>query len=481
MAAVTVSLASWTPATRIQEWSRACLSIGWPVLLLTLPVTTPAFLGCSSGQIRPPAAIFAFFMLPAALVLCWRSWLNDVPIRRLLVFVAFAVVVGAITVVGNPPWLPGKPTALMLYGKGLMALSAGVAIYLVARACIRTPEELLRSLLFLLIGLGLSVMMAVFQVLSFTELTGLRGLVVALSELICPLYNDPLLGGLPPHGGRGHGLAYEPSYLASQLTLLLLPLGWWALRVRAVVLGHLALAIAMLGIFFSGSRGGIVSGSVIFLMGAVWLSTYVGTWKHVILTVLLSGACAISGWLAVRGLPYMESSTEAVSQIFGHHPGDEVKGHSEQFILMLRLLEKTSLVPRASAGVAAFEVFVDHPLVGAGLGLAPLSMPAHFPVWSKHWSEMLRSNDAGEPFLVTPMAMVVRIPAEFGLVGLSLIGWFILGHRFFSRGASDPQSLLCAAVLLALTFDSLLVASFAMSAFALAVALLSAARQADEA
>ena len=456
-----LSMIDFLQQTRIHAWCRACIAIGWPVLLILLPVTTPTFWGCGPGQIRPPAGVFALLLLLPASVLYWRSWRNDTVIRRLILFGLYAVGFGAVVVLVDPPLLAGKPSAMELYIKAILALGTGFALYLVARASICNQADLRRTLFFLIIGLGLSVALAVAQVLSLLEMSWIRGFVVFVSSLICPLYDITFLN--VPHGGRGHGLAYEPSYLASQLTLLLLPLGWWAVRTKALLLGHVALSIAMLGIFFSGSRGGILMGVVVFSVGGIWL-TITGAWRQAVLAICISGACATVGWLEIKRLAYVETSIEAVRARL-HVDADGQQG-------WLSLLIRVNLAPRATAAVSACAVFTAHPLCGSGLGLAPLEMPRHFPAWSLGHEEPQRVKNSGEEFLLYPMAMLIRIPAELGIIGVLLITWFLAGHRLPVWKWREAKAPLAASLLMALFFDSFLISSFAMPAFALAVAML---------
>lgn len=456
-------------------WTEAPIRFAWRAVLILAPVTTLTLLGPPSS-IRPLSAIVAFLVLPVVLLTDRRRLLADRAVRWLLAAAAVAVVGGAIALlVHRPDDLPGKATAAGQYVKAVVSLALGIGIYLLARNRLRTQADLLPAARWLLLGASACVALAFLQVLSLGPLAAIRPVIETLSRPFADY------SSAQPYMGRGHGFTGEPSYLASFLLLILLPVGF-ALAARDVIaqvrLGVFAIAIAAAGCGIAGSRLGLLALPVLVSAGAVTLAL-TGRWRRALAIAAIAAAAAVAGWLPLRGNSYVHAP---IAQPSVH----EVNPQGSITCLGQALMDPShdsstgfpgphatrSIGPRLAAATATIRVIQEHPLLGAGFGQSPLLLPARMPHWAHPYQEVQGWIAPGASGLATPMSLALRILAECGLIGLGLAFAAIIAHRPIAWNAS----VIAIAVVggLALLVDSLTLATLALPSMWLLLAAICA-------
>lgn len=419
---------------------------GWRLLLCLVPITSPVVLGGEQGSIRPPASLLAVLLTPLAVLCGWRWLRADPAVRRLAIWALAVIGLGALLILIRPfPPFAGKPGPWPLFVKAVLSIVSGLGVYLVARVMLRDRDDLHRSLPWLGSALVVAVLLAGAQTATAGADGWARTLVEAVSSPFCSQYGEHSL----PHSGRGHGFAYEPSYLASQILLLLLPLtviGLTSLsRPGSRVWGMILAATAGFGLMVSGSRAGIALGGAL-LLGSIFLLLVLKLGRSVIPLAVCLGIGALPGYFLIKGNAYLVSGYSAAV----------AKPKSP----WVQRLSNAGLVYRAASTVAAASIFAERPLLGTGLGQSPLLLPRHLPEWSREDLEISRALGDGTSSVLKPMAMLARLPAETGLVGSLLLLWFIWAHR--PRRSSPAAWVVAGLGSGALLIDSILLASFAL-------------------
>ncbi len=422
------------------------LSALWLLCLLLIPVTSPVWLGGSEGGIRPLAAIPALLAMPLVLLsLGPRIW-QEKSIAWTMLAAMGILVSGLLLAVWDGDAI-GRPLRLGWYAKGALSLAVGLAFYLIARDRLRTSRDLEAATPWILGGMSVSVLLAFFQVLSVETFPSVRNLVSTVSAPFSSVYATVSV----PHSGRGHGFAYEPSYLASQLYLTILPLGIWLLLRGRRALGLSCIALATFGCLISGSRMGILSCSMILFVG-IGVICYLGSWRLALHAGICAIICLVAGGALIRGNSYVNGSAPpSAAYLASNSDATEYGG-------LVRLVERMNVGPRAAALVAGIRVFAQRPLLGCGLGTAPLFLRHQLPKWSLGWQEVqawvLEKQSA------KTLSLWSRVLAEVGLLGVLLLTCAL--YRHFPSGKFLSACIPVAPFILAVFLDGFLLSSFAL-------------------
>jgi uncharacterized membrane protein YbhN (UPF0104 family) len=187
------------------------------------------------------------------------------------------------------------------------------------------------------------------------------------------------------------------------------------------------LSVTLAGLLFSASRAGLITCAVLIV--AAWATGLASR------RVIAQGAiAAVLIWQSPQIAHWMVSFIIWLASFVGVNlsfaPLDAIQGP---------LSLEASNVERWRSITVGLELWLDHPLLGAGLGVFMESNLGLF----------------GRPMVIhsTP----VWILAEFGLLGAGIFGWifFLLGRHALKRGARSPERRVIAMLLLSFALFSL--------------------------
>lgn len=379
---------------------------------MLLPITSPIAFGGAEGAIRPPSVLLAAIAIAIIRLACRTRLPDDFPSRVLCLAMLVVIVLGGLSGVIAQPDIAGGGW-LLSCAKEILALLVGVLCYFFARSQMRHPEDVLTALRWLLSGFGCSILFAVLQTMTAGSSSALRLGLEAWSLLWSSTYAD----GGTALAGRGNGLAYEPSYLASQL-MVLIPLGACAVaHPSGWGIGSAWLCLAVFGATATGSRFGMLSAWAVAAFSWMWITfcARIALQRKALLAAALLLSAGL-GVALVAGNAYVNSACR-----MGEASVQE--------------WSKAALVaPRLAMLEAGLGMFLDRPLLGHGLGSSAIGLREHLPGW-------YASQDPGtvwyDPNLLhhpKQFSGIVKVLAELGLVGAAAILWALLMHAGVNRG-----------------------------------------------
>ncbi len=330
-------------------------------------------------------------------------------------------------------------------GRSLRAWAtlAGGMVFLTATIAMNQSEDELKfSVKWLYAGLILSFIWGCIQMISYY--TGFPGR-MELNKFQLSFSIRKLLTKK-----RAAGFAFEPSWLANQIATIYLPWllaavlsGYRVFRRRWIEPLLLSVAVALLILTFS--RGGIV----------------------------MAFGAAILVLLLTQGHQIKKISLWFIRPFSGNRKGSLIRSLSIRFGLIFVLLsllagaglllstnkyfaqiwrsQKSTLTeyavdvyagPRLAYAVAGWEVFLDHPVTGVGLGGSGLYLYDHVPDWAiTTLSEITRQMTIKAWLYPNPKNFYIRLLSETGVVGftLYLLFWLsVLGIVVRFLGEKDP-------------------------------------------
>ncbi len=450
----------------------------WVLVLLTVPITTPPFLPLAYTVAKPVSAIPALLIIILALVR-GRSRFNRLFAAEtllLLSFLGYTLVAGFFLARQQPQESFKSLVPLMAFGRAWASLLVGVAFYAAFRLMVVDRHGLQRTEFWLSVSVAASALLAVLQALAAGYIPWLRPIVQAII--------NALVETATTWTTRFHGLAYEPSWLASQITLLLVPTA--AARIVAgtqlgvVRLGSirtpyelLFLVASILGLAASGSRTGVLAFAAMAAVGVVTVLLRGAGLRAISRATLVFAVSILLGLFVTRDV-YVRSAFETIPEALetaaktlarapsaspssAPHAAPQAQG-------IPRLASRASIVSRMAAWTASWRTFVHAPFFGVGLGNSPRFFQANVPEWARSDPEVkgwLSNDPARKP---NPKNMVARLLSETGIVGLVIFGSFVWCH-FRSRGRTTLHlALLRNTALVGILFDYLSLDTFALPA-----------------
>jgi len=235
---------------------------------------------------------------------------------------------------------------------------------------------------------------------------------------------------------RAAGFAYEPSWLANQLATIYLP--WLA---AAIFSGYrvfkkrwiepVLLAAALLLLLATFSRGGIIMAFAALLLVFMftqtrrlknWVQWFIHPFqknttinRHVMNFALRAGILLlIAGMITGTGL--ILSSNKYFSQIW-----------KSQKATLTEYAIDIYAGPRLAYASAGWEIFLDHPLTGVGLGASGLYLYDRIPDWAvTTLSEITRQLTPNAWLYPNPKNLYIRILSETGIAGFIFYVVFLL-------------------------------------------------------
>ncbi|HLF91172.1 MAG TPA: O-antigen ligase family protein [Anaerolineales bacterium] len=405
----------------------------WAAFLVSLPVTSfpffPAVLGGKS-TVRPLAIypLIGLFILVMPRLFKIRLPRAFIP---LFVFAIAALISGGVAMSLGIPVFNGI-TVLDRVIRNFMTLAIGIGFYLLVALIPEDQEELRFTLRWLFIGFAVALLwgslQAVYVVLPNSPT--MRAFFDQLNEL------HHLISTRNLQRRRVSGMAYEPSWFAEQLCILLLP---WLLtsvfrrhsvfpwRFRGVQGEDLMLVWAVGVLILTYSRGGVV---ILFaLLGLSFMGWRAKkrmgaprSWVS-----LLKRASLAGGVMVVLGtlIFVLGSQNQYFSRLWRFWTEDEGGRNYWAYI---------AFGQRFIYWEAALDIFEQHPVFGVGMGNYALVFEDALPeVPLYRYPEILRLivPEKGREVLLTPKNLFVRVLSETGLVGFAFfVGflWVVLGE-----------------------------------------------------
>ena len=412
----------------------------WLALLLLMPVSSSPLLPFGGGTLARPLAI-----VPAALLLGLAAWrmialhqrprLDPEGFVLLGLFTLYLVVSGLLIVMALPETVFKGQTPLESLLRALLTWAVGVSFYLVARLRIRTRADIDQTLRFLAIGMSASVAFAGLQAVAMYQGGEMLQLVQQVTDLLAVHYDGLVT--------RAQGMTFEPSWLATQIILLLMP----ALLAGAMTGQGKAwqlvagFGVALAGLLFSGSRFGLV-GAVGMLLASGLIAALRGRLAAaaIFVGVLATGGAGIAAMSNLgtgAGSTYFTAPLALLS-------GDADLGAAAGADPTGEVTDALTLAGRAAAGEAAARMWLAYPLFGVSLGNNYRFFGEYAPDWAfttqlfTHGAkEGVGWLDANSPEKGNAKNMFLRLLSETGLVGFLIAAIFLLRQIFRGRARDE--------------------------------------------
>jgi hypothetical protein len=470
-------------AEAVRALDRALQWIAWGALILLLPVTSLPWLAelAGSNTVAPPAILplvwlFVVWLLP-------YIFKHGTLPRLTIPFLGFVIV--SLIASLNAYFLdvpPFKETSVFAEQvDALITLGIGAGFYLVLSAWPRQERRLRFTLQLLNLGGLVLVMWSLWQgyAIWFEGAQYPQGM-IAIQRLVS-------LRRLFPD--RVTGLAYEPSWLAHQLTLVFLPY-WLAatlqrfsahrLRLLGLSLENALLLAGIATLFLSFSRIGILA----FLLVVSYLVLR-GSWRLALgvsgrLTQPLSlnpgalKAIKTTASLLVLLIVIVFYIGGSIGLVFGISRYDARLAaifNLDALYLdnFFALSNQLAFAERVVYWATGWEIFNDHPFLGVGLGNAGFFFPEKMPAFGwELWETgqlFYRLN-----FIPNTKSMWTRLLAETGLTGFALfLTWLFVAWRAarLVRAQSGRPLLRVSALAGELALVAFLIEGFSIDSFAL--------------
>ncbi|MBN2044477.1 MAG: O-antigen ligase family protein [Anaerolineales bacterium] len=406
-------MSSWLTEKRLENW----MHVLWGLMLFTMPVTSFRWLPDVMGKthVRP----LAFYPMALAVVVLavylWKTKSFRWPAQT-APLVGFLLVALVSTLIGGfyaPPDLRGKAYWAWAL-RAWISLGIGMGFFWVSVYLSRSEDFLRKSLPWLYAGLGITIVWGVLQAIALnTSLVDL--------ELINKIQLSFSIRGLTRP--RISGFAYEPSWLADQITIFYFPWLFASLvtRVRITKYRWLepALALGAIGILLlSYSRSGVIGlvfsvavalltvgrGLLVSIWSWFWgpfVSPEIpGRWNRVLILLLVILAL-VSAFLWLDRFQYFANLWEA--------------SLSNGLVDYVRAI---AAAPRVAYIQAGMNIFNLHPWFGVGLGGSSFYLFDHLPSWAltdPYEIAMQFSPTSNE--IPNVRNLIIRLLSETGIVG----------------------------------------------------------------
>jgi O-antigen ligase len=390
----------------------------WAATLLTLPVTSFRYFPAGDATYERPLAFYPLVPLMIVLLiqLLWKGTIFPrasalTPLAAFLLATAIASLFGILLA---PVIMRGQD----VIGRVVRAWATvfiGVVFFIAAVWMNRNEDDLRFSVKWLFAGFIIDILWSGLQGATFYLHIFPKPLVThwqrafSLRELI--------------RTNRISGLAYEPSWLAGQISTLYLPWLFASLLTRTHVtrfkwLEPILLLIAVVLLLATFSRGGLL--------------TVMAT---VVLTFLLAGRSQIraawewfvSGFHRGRDLILrlavilLIAGSVSGALLFISQKGYMARLWNTQATTVEEFLIQNSAGARVAYIWGAMGAYQDHPLTGVGLGVSGFYIYNNLPDWVQTTvPEIARQLSPDNSLYPNPKNLYVRLLAETGLVGFFL-------------------------------------------------------------
>jgi len=407
----------------------------WAILLISLPVTSfpffPGFMGLSTAIVRP-LALYPLLLLLLLEVIPSIVQRKPLPAAAgpILAFCVAAAAATAFSMV-TPPFPLAGQTPLSRAIRAFVTLGIGIGFLMTAWRMSTREHGGEFAARWILIGSAAALLWGGLQAIRLnTDWPGYEQMNIL----------HRLVSVRDMHIYRVTGLAYEPSWYADYLVVLVFPLLLAALVTGVHPFGGNRwapwitggwLAISLVNLLFTYSRGGIgvFIGLVLLLFLLVivrrsrkgpsvseeeeHLPDGLSRQKSILRWAEISLAVVVG--LVVLGVVLVRN--DYVRVVFSRL--DRI-GNLQNYLVSI------GSGPRLALWQAAFGVFLDRPFIGVGLGQSGFRMWDELPVWIFNYRseimETFASTSMGYP---NPKNLWIRLLAETGILGISLFLLFL--------------------------------------------------------
>ena len=412
----------------------------WVLVLLSIPITSFPLVGKFTGDssVSPLAGIPLFLLLGFWLL---PYILKNRPISKIAVpFLAFVGV--ALISSFRAPFLEIYPfKGITLFSReirSMITLGMGVAFYLVAATLPHSKQRLRKSFQWLYIGAFIMLLWSTVQIFRLPysynpqpeELNAIHRL-FSLRDL----FRD-----------RVTGMAYEPSWLADQLSILYLPVLLASIIKKTTVFNirwkaiTIELVLFLWGgtvLFFTFSRIGLLAfitavGVLLIASSRGFISTFAEkrsqgsrlsvrqvkglTWAGLSLLLLMS--VLLIFFLATQSNARLSDLLRFdLKSIF----------ESNRLPALYNLANNLEYAERLLYWISAFLIFSRFPILGVGLGNSGLLFRETVPAFGNYLPEILHILGPVQVTIANPKSLWLRLLAETGILGFMVfITWLLI-------------------------------------------------------
>lgn len=473
-----------TPSQRI-------LSLLWQMLLVVLPVSSFPLLSRIFGGTS--VAPLAFLPMAVILIFWWTpSFIKNgrrlpYQVKPLIIFLLFGLIS---TLLANfhfvptfrdIPWLRNSAEVLVTFAMGL-------GFYLVTIFMVNNPAKLRTALMWISIGGIALIAVSWIQYGTWLAFERYPDWMYRVQSVITAN------GRLYP--ARASGLAYEPSWLAHELNMVYIPI-WLGLSLSGqsvfkkklfnkIQFEKVFFLLAVATLFISFSRIGwitmiILAAYAIFRMTNSWINgiyqkrnTQVspvkqGLFRFGIWSALLFGLLAVlllAGFIMTKIEPRMAGLFDIQRFIdFG----------------FLGWASKLSFAERIIYWMAAYNVFLMYPMLGAGFGIPGYYFPLTAPNFGTRLPE-INKVVLSQNFIPNAKNLWVRLLSETGIIGFALFVSWVLIHwrnaneleRRSTDGLLKAMGLVGKLIVLAMVIEGFSLDTFGLPYYWIGLGLISA-------
>ncbi len=390
----------------------------WAATLVTLPVTSFRYFPAGDATYVRPLAVYPLGLLAATLLIQLARGKQTFPRSPSLTpLTAFLLIAAASSMLGialAPAPLRGQDVTGRII-RAWATVVLGIMFFVAAAWMNRSDDELRRSMRWLLVGLALDMLWS-----------GVQGATFYLNVLPKPLVTSwqrafslrELI-----RTNRISGMAYEPSWLAGQISTVYMP--WlFAAVITGVRLTRLKwlepalLILTMALLLATFSRGGLLTAGFATAVTLVLVgqSQIRGAWRW-----LRSGFSRTRAWAPRLAVIVLCIALGAGAVLFLGQKGYIARLWNTRASSVSDFLIQNSAGARAAYLWGAMDAYRAHPWLGVGLGASGFYIYSGLPDWALTTvPEIARQLSPSNVLYPNPKNLYVRLLAETGLLGFVL-------------------------------------------------------------
>ncbi|MEP7134753.1 MAG: O-antigen ligase family protein [Chloroflexota bacterium] len=386
----------------------------WGAALFTLPVTSFRYFPfMGDGALVRPLSFYPIALL--MLVLIVQLWRGKTSVPRtgvwipLSAFILFTLAASSYGALLDPLPLRGQE----YFGRVIRAwatMAIGLSFFIAAVWMNRNEDDLRFTVRWILAGFVMDVLWSGVQSLAFyTPL---------LDKVTVTMWQRAFSMRELVRTNRVSGMAYEPAWLAGQITTVYLPWLFAALLTRVRLTRFKWFEISLLGfalllLLATYSRGGLVTAAGALLLtllfaGRTEIRAAWGWFMESKLWLRVGVVVLVLGMLVGAGL--FLSRKSYITRLFNSGATSV-----EEFVI------ENSAGARAAYTFGALGAYDESPWLGVGLGASGFYIYDHLPDWSMTTvPEIAKQLSPDNRLYPNPKNMYARLLAETGLLGFFL-------------------------------------------------------------